>query len=97
MRSPGLYLQVEVGSEVVEVDVDVDVLGDGGSVGTAITTPANSAPLIHGKGGWCWYLPRIWSRSKKLVPAAWMRIRYLVGEGAGVGWVVTVREVGEGR
>ena len=63
-------------------------------VGVAMITPANSAPDIQGRGGWCWYLPRIWRRSKKFVPAAWMRIRYLVGEGWGFGSVVTLSSSG---
>lgn len=56
--------------------------------------PANSEPAIHGKGGWCWYLPRIWRRSKKFVPAALMEIRYWVGEGVGVGREVTASSCG---
>ncbi len=64
-------------------------------VGAQMTVPANSAPEIHGKGGWCWYLPRICRRSKKLVPQARMRMRYLSGLGGGVRRVDTVREVGE--
>jgi len=51
-------------------------------------------PAIHGSGGWCWYRPWIWSRSKKLAAAAWISIRYLSGAGAGVGRVVTVRSRG---
>ena len=57
-------------------------------------TPANSEPAIQGSGGWCWYLPRIWRRSKKFVAVAWTAIRYSVGEGMGSGRVVTVRSWG---
>jgi hypothetical protein len=39
-------------------------------------------------------LPRIWRRSKKFVPVALMEIRYCVGEGVGVGRVVTVSSCG---
>ena len=56
--------------------------------------PENSEPAIQGRAGWCWYLPRIWRRSKKLVAVAWMAIRYSEGEGMRSGTVVTVRSSG---
>ena len=34
--------------------------------------PANSAPRMKGKGGWCWYFPAICRRSKKFTAAAWI-------------------------
>lgn len=64
-------------------------------VGAEMTVPANSEPEIQGRGGWFWYLPRICRRSKKLMPQARMRIRYLSELGWGVGRVETVKEVGE--
>jgi len=63
-------------------------------VGVDSTTPENSEPATQGKGGWCWYLPRIWRRSKKLVADAWMAMRYSFGLGVGVGSVATVRSSG---
>ena len=57
-------------------------------------TPENSDPEIQGRGGWCWYFPRIWRRSKKLVAVAWIAIRYWSGWGVGEGRVVTVRSAG---
>jgi len=57
-------------------------------------TPENSEPEIQGSGGWCWYLPRIWRRSKKLVAVAWIATRYSLGEGFGEGRVETVRSCG---
>ena len=65
--------------------------GDGFEEGTERTTPENSLPEIHGNGGWCWYLPRIWRRSKKLVAVAWMAIRYWSADGVGLGREDTVR------
>ena len=62
--------------------------------GVRRTTPENSEPAVQGRGGWCWYLPRIWSRSKKLVAVAWMAMRYSSGEGVGSGMEVTVRSSG---
>ena len=62
--------------------------------GTERMVPENSEPDIQGRGGWCWYLPRIWSRSKKLVAVAWMARRYWEGEGVGVGRLVTTRSEG---
>ena len=58
------------------------------------TTPENSEPEIQGSGGWFWYLPRIWSRSKKLVAVAWMAIRYWSFVGMGSGREVTFRSRG---
>lgn len=57
-------------------------------------TPENSDPEIHGRGGWCWYFPRIWSVSKKLVAVAWMARRYWSLLGTGSGRSVTLRSVG---
>ena len=57
-------------------------------------SPENSEPEIHGRGGWCWYLPRIWSRSKKLVAVLWMRMVYWSGVGIGSGRSVTLRSRG---
>ena len=62
--------------------------------GVRSTVPANSEPEIQGRRGWCWYLPRIWSRSKKLAAVAWMAIRYSLSVGLGSGTVVTVRSLG---
>ena len=62
--------------------------------GTERMTPENSEPEIQGKGGWCWYLPRIWRRSKKLVAVAWIAIRYWSFEGMGSDRVVTVSSSG---
>lgn len=57
-------------------------------VGRAMIVPENSAPAVKGKGGWCWYFPWIWRRSKKLAAAAWMRIVYWSGFGVGEGMFV---------
>jgi len=54
-------------------------------VGRAVIVPENSAPAVKGKGGWCWYFPWIWRRSKKLAAEAWMRIVYWFGCGVGGG------------
>src|SRR5262249_10881923 len=81
-RSPTLYLW------------DAVAVMEGRIRGTATTVPANSVPDIQGKGGWCWYLPRICRRSKKLVAAAWILITYCFAEGAGFGRVVTLRSSG---
>jgi hypothetical protein len=50
--------------------------GDEEEEGVERTTPENSLPEIQGSGGWCWYFPAIWRRSKKFVAEAWMDIRY---------------------
>ena len=65
--------------------------------GVERTTPANSEPEIQGKGGWCWYFPAIWRRSKKLVAEAWMAIRYWSLFGMGSGREETVRSEGPWR
>ena len=70
------------------------VLPPGSEDGTCRTTPANSDPAIQGKGGWSWYLPRIWSRSKKFVAEAWMAIRYSFGFGVRAGRETTLRSSG---
>lgn len=57
-------------------------------------TPENSAPETQGRGGWCWYLPRIWRRSKKLVAEALTAMVYCSGEGVGSGISETVRSRG---
>lgn len=59
--------------------------GFGIEEGAERITPENSEPEIHGRGGWCWYLPAICRRSKKLVAEAWIAIRYwsFVGTGSG--------------
>jgi len=62
--------------------------------GVERTVPANSEPEIQGRGGWFWYLPRIWRRSKKFVAEAWMAIWYWSLEGTGSGREVTVRSEG---
>lgn len=62
--------------------------------GVEITTPANSEPEIQGRGGWCWYFPAIWRRSKKFVAVAWMPIRYWSLEGTGSGRSVTLSSDG---
>ena len=64
------------------------------AVGALRTTPENSEPATQGKAGWCWYLPRIWRRSKKLVAEAWMAIRYSSDLGVGVGRSRTLRSSG---
>jgi len=50
--------------------------------------PENSAPAVKGKGGWCWYLPWIWRRSKKFAAEAWIWTVYW--SGWGVGWGMSV-------
>lgn len=57
-------------------------------------TPENSAPAMKGKGGWCWYLPLIWRRSKKFVLAAWIWMVYWSGSEVGSETVETVRPEG---
>lgn len=56
--------------------------------------PENSAPETQGRGGWCWYFPRIWRRSKKFVAVLWMRMVYWSGLGTGSGRSVMVRSRG---
>jgi hypothetical protein len=63
-------------------------------VGAETMVPENSEPATQGKGGWCWYFPRIWSRSKKFVAEAWMAIRYSLALGVGAGREVTFRSSG---
>jgi hypothetical protein len=74
--------------------LNLGVLPPASDVGAFRTTPENSEPEIQGNAGWCWYLPRIWSRSKKLVAEAWMAMRYSLGLGTGVGRSRTLRSSG---
>ena len=47
------------------------------------TTPATSEPGMKGRGGEIWYLPRVWSTSGNVTPAAWTSIRTAPGSGSG--------------
>ena len=87
-------MAVAEGIEVVEEEEEDDDDGLWDAGGRATIVPANSEPEIQGRGGWCWYLPRIWSRSKKFVAVAWMAIVYWFGCGIGSGRVETWRSRG---
>ena len=45
----------------------------------AVGTTSDTNPGTNGSGGEIWYLPRVWSTSGNVTPAAWTSIRTAPG------------------